>query len=144
MGEVEYLEVEDPARSRPASTPSATAGTARASLARGHRGPRDRGRRPHPLGQRLPPLRGLLPLLAGEHAPGLLRGGPEREVRMMLGENAAALYGFDLEALRPDAERVAVMPEDIARPLEEIPEGVTSPNLRRALYERKKAAAGKS
>jgi predicted TIM-barrel fold metal-dependent hydrolase len=25
------------------------------------------------------------------------------EVRMMLGENAAKLYGFDLEALRPAA-----------------------------------------
>jgi predicted TIM-barrel fold metal-dependent hydrolase len=69
---------------------------------------------------------------------------PEPEVRMMLGENAARLYNFDLEKLKAHAARVAVMPEDIARPLEEIPEGVTSPNLRRALYERKQAGAGKS
>jgi predicted TIM-barrel fold metal-dependent hydrolase len=65
---------------------------------------------------------------------------PEQEVRLMLGENAARLYKFDLEKLRPHAERVAVMPEQVAKPLEEIPEAVTSPNLRRALYEKKKAA----
>ncbi|MBW2236042.1 MAG: amidohydrolase, partial [Deltaproteobacteria bacterium] len=32
------------------------------------------------------------------------------EVRMMLGENAAALYGFDLDALRPQAERAGITP----------------------------------
>lgn len=64
---------------------------------------------------------------------------PEAEVRMMLGENAARLYRFDLEKLRGHAAKAGVMPAEIARPLEEIPEGVTSPNLRKALYERKQA-----
>ena len=65
----------------------------------------------------------------------------EREVRMMLGENAAALYGFDLEALRPDAERIAITPELVRRPLEEIPES-SCPTFIRAKYEKKFAQAG--
>jgi len=64
-------------------------------------------------------------------------GLPEREVRMMLGENAAALYGFDLAALRPAAARVAVLPAAVAQPLDEIPADVTSPNLRKARFERR-------
>jgi predicted TIM-barrel fold metal-dependent hydrolase len=68
---------------------------------------------------------------------------PEAEVRMMLGENAARLYKFDLEKLKPLAAKVAVMPEDVAKPLDEIPEGVTSPNLRKALYEKKRSGAAK-
>ena len=59
---------------------------------------------------------------------------PESEVRQMLGENAATLYKFDMAKLKPFAEKVRVMPKDIAKPLTEIPEGVTSPNLRKALY----------
>lgn len=66
-------------------------------------------------------------------------GLPEAEVRAMLGENAARLYGFDLEKLRPLARKAGVMPADVARPLESVPEGVTSPTLRKALYEQKKA-----
>lgn len=46
---------------------------------------------------------------------------PEDEVRMMLGENAAKLYGFDLEALRPAANEAKITPELVATPLEEIP-----------------------
>jgi predicted TIM-barrel fold metal-dependent hydrolase len=46
---------------------------------------------------------------------------PESEVRMVLGENAARLYGFDLEALRPLAERLGITPELVRQPLEEIP-----------------------
>lgn len=64
-------------------------------------------------------------------------GLPEDEVRALLGGNAARFYGFDLEKLAPLAARVAVMPKDVARPLTEIPEGVTSPSLRKALYERR-------
>ncbi len=63
------------------------------------------------------------------------------ETRMMLGENAARLYGFDLEALRPVAERVGVTPEGVATPLEEVPEGASSPMFRRVLAERKQARA---
>jgi predicted TIM-barrel fold metal-dependent hydrolase len=46
----------------------------------------------------------------------------EPEVRMMLGENAAKLYGFDLEALRPAANEAGITPELVAQPLTEIPE----------------------
>jgi hypothetical protein len=64
------------------------------------------------------------------------------ETRMMLGENAAALYKFDLEALAPIAERVAVTPESVAEPLDEVPPEASSPMLRRAAFERRKPAAG--
>ena len=70
-------------------------------------------------------------------------GLPEDEVRALLGGNAAAFYGFDLEKLRPHAERVGVLPGDVAEPLHEIPEGVTSPSLRKALYE-KRAREGRA
>jgi predicted TIM-barrel fold metal-dependent hydrolase len=45
------------------------------------------------------------------------------EVRMMLGENAAALYGFDLDKLAPLAARFGPRPEEVAVPLppEEMP-----------------------
>jgi predicted TIM-barrel fold metal-dependent hydrolase len=59
------------------------------------------------------------------------------ETRMMLGENAAALYGFDLEALAPLAERIGVTPASVADPLDEIPKEATSPMLRRAYFERR-------
>jgi len=48
-------------------------------------------------------------------------GVPEEEVRMMLGENAAKLYGFDLDALRPAASRVNITPELVATELDELP-----------------------
>jgi predicted TIM-barrel fold metal-dependent hydrolase len=47
----------------------------------------------------------------------------EVEVRAMLGGNAAALYGFDLDALAPIAARVGPTVTEVARPLsdEDIP-----------------------
>jgi predicted TIM-barrel fold metal-dependent hydrolase len=39
------------------------------------------------------------------------------EVRAMLGENAARLYGFDLRALEPIAARVGPTPDEVAVPL---------------------------
>ncbi len=62
----------------------------------------------------------------------------EREVRMMLGENAAALYGFDLEALRPPAEEIGITPELVATPLEEIPADSTCITFQRARFQRAK------
>ncbi len=62
-----------------------------------------------------------------------------KEVRMMLGGNASALYGFDLEALRPYAEKVEITPELVATPLEEIPDSAC-PTFQRARYERQRAA----
>lgn len=50
-------------------------------------------------------------------------GVPYDEVAMMLGSNAAALYGFDLAALAPIADRVGPLKRDIDVPLQrgEIP-----------------------
>jgi predicted TIM-barrel fold metal-dependent hydrolase len=47
------------------------------------------------------------------------------EVQMMLGGNAAALYGFDLDALRPIAAEIGPVVGEVARPLSpaDFPEG---------------------
>ena len=66
------------------------------------------------------------------------------EVRMMLGENAAKLYGFDIEALRPAAEKLGITPELVATPLDEIPADATCPTFQRARYERQMQAAKSS
>jgi predicted TIM-barrel fold metal-dependent hydrolase len=63
----------------------------------------------------------------------------ETEVRMMLGENAAKLYGFDLEALRPAAEKIAITPSMVKVPLDEIPDSAC-PTFQRAKYERQAAS----
>jgi hypothetical protein len=55
---------------------------------------------------------------------------------MMLGENAASLYGFDLEALRPMAEKLGITPDLVRQPLEEIPADSTCITFQRARYER--------
>jgi hypothetical protein len=60
---------------------------------------------------------------------------PEDEVRMMLGENAAALYGFDLDALRSRAEKIAITPSVVREPLEEIPADSTCITFQRARAE---------
>ena len=41
---------------------------------------------------------------------------PEAEARMMLGETAAQVFGFDVDALAPVVERVGPVPEDILTP----------------------------
>jgi predicted TIM-barrel fold metal-dependent hydrolase len=58
----------------------------------------------------------------------------EKEVRMMLGENAAKLYNFDLEALRPLADTANITPQDVAvpLPLSDIPEDSTCVTFQRA------------
>jgi hypothetical protein len=40
---------------------------------------------------------------------------------MILGENAARLYNFDLEKLRPLADRYGPTPEQVNTPLAELP-----------------------
>ena len=66
---------------------------------------------------------------------------PEDEVRMMLGENAAALYGFDLDALRSRAEEVAITPSLVREPLDEIPADSTCITFQRARAEKAMAGA---
>lgn len=53
----------------------------------------------------------------------VLQGLPEEEIRQLLGTTAAAVYGFDLEALAPIADRVGPSVEQLATPLpaEEFP-----------------------
>jgi predicted TIM-barrel fold metal-dependent hydrolase len=65
---------------------------------------------------------------------------PEKEVRMMLGENAANLYGFDLEALRPAAEAADITPALVATELDEIPADSTCITFQQARFERAGAA----
>ncbi len=65
---------------------------------------------------------------------------PENEVRMMLGENAAALYGFDLEALRDAANEIDITPELVRQPLEEIPADSTCITFLRARAEAARAS----
>jgi len=65
---------------------------------------------------------------------------PEDEVRMMLGGNAADLYGFDLEALRPAAAEAGITPELVSTRLEEIPADSTCITFQRARLERASAA----
>jgi predicted TIM-barrel fold metal-dependent hydrolase len=64
---------------------------------------------------------------------------PEREVRMMLGENAAKLYGFDLAKLEAAAARVGITPAQVKVPLDEIPTSAC-PTFQIAKYERARAA----
>jgi predicted TIM-barrel fold metal-dependent hydrolase len=62
----------------------------------------------------------------------------QAEIRAMLGENAARLYGFDLAKLAPIAAKCGPTPEDVARPLprEEIPKDSMSPAFRTRPSER--------
>jgi hypothetical protein len=60
---------------------------------------------------------------------------------MMLGENAAKLYGFDLDALRPLAQEAGITPELVATELDEIPADSTCLAFQRARMER--AMAGR-
>ncbi len=61
---------------------------------------------------------------------------PERERRMLLGENAAGLYNFDLEKLRPLAQKFGPTPEQVNQPLtrDEIPRDATGALFQSALY----------
>ena len=60
----------------------------------------------------------------------------EKEVRMMLGENAAKLYNFDLAALQSLAREVNITPADVAVPLppEDIPADSTCITFQRARF----------
>ena len=47
--------------------------------------------------------------------------------RAILSENAAAVYGFDLEALAPVAERIGPRVDEVHTPLETYPDGSLLP-----------------
>ena len=48
------------------------------------------------------------------------------EVRAMLGTTAAKVYGFDLDALAPLADRIGPTVEQVATPLDQVPDGASS------------------
>jgi predicted TIM-barrel fold metal-dependent hydrolase len=50
---------------------------------------------------------------------------PEPELRQMLGETAAAVYGFDLDRLAPVAAKVGPRVDDVRIPLDRFPEDST-------------------
>jgi hypothetical protein len=51
---------------------------------------------------------------------------PTDEVVAMVGGNAAALYGFDLDALAPIATRVGPTVDEITHPLDKVPDDAYS------------------
>jgi hypothetical protein len=70
-----------------------------------------------------------------ENLRAIFAGTEPAQLRRMLSENAAELFDFDLEALKPLASRVGPTMEEISRPLDQLPD---APNeaLRRAMGER--------
>lgn len=59
------------------------------------------------------------------------KGWSESDLRKVLSENAAGVYGFDLEALAPLADRIGPTVAEIAEPLTEVPDH-QSPAFQRA------------
>jgi hypothetical protein len=47
---------------------------------------------------------------------------PEDEMRKILAGNAASMYGFDLDALAPLAAKVGPTVEEVATPIDEVPD----------------------
>ena len=95
---------------------------------------RDR-RGPRVVGQRLSALRrhvSVQPRVVASH----IRGMVETRRRKVLGENAARLYKFDLEKLRPLAAQYGPTPRQISAPLprDEIPRDSTCYLFQNALY----------
>jgi predicted TIM-barrel fold metal-dependent hydrolase len=65
-----------------------------------------------------------------EHLRQVMSHIPEEEKRKLLGGNAAALYGFDLDALEPIAARHGLGVDELAEPLHELPANPNSALLR--------------
>jgi predicted TIM-barrel fold metal-dependent hydrolase len=57
-----------------------------------------------------------------EHLRARFAGVDPAEVRKMLGENAAKLYDFDLDALAPLAAQIGPTVAEVATPVEDVPE----------------------
>jgi hypothetical protein len=51
----------------------------------------------------------------------------EADVRRVVTDNAARVYGFDVDALKPVAEKVGPSPEEIRMPLDQVPKDSGSP-----------------
>src|SRR6478736_4481592 len=57
-----------------------------------------------------------------EHLRSRFKGVPEDEMRMILAGNAAKLYDFDLAKLAPIAAKVGPTVDEVATPIDEVPE----------------------
>jgi hypothetical protein len=73
-----------------------------------------------------------------EHLRQVLGQLQPEQIQQIVGGNTAELYGFDMDALRADADRYGPTVAEIATPLEELPD---NPNeaLRRSARELTKA-----
>jgi predicted TIM-barrel fold metal-dependent hydrolase len=67
-----------------------------------------------------------------EHLRQVFHDTPEPELRAVLAGNAAQLYGFDLDALAPLAEKVGPTVKELATPLATLPEHPNEALLRAA------------
>ena len=67
-----------------------------------------------------------------EHLRQVMHDLPEADKRAILGENAAKLYGFDLDALAPLAAEHGPTVEELSQPLTELPEKPNSALRRNA------------
>lgn len=76
-------------------------------------------------GQDYPHTEGTYPYTR-EALRNTFEGVPTDEITAMVGGNAASVYGFDLEALAEVAARVGPSLEEIAVPLDEVPEDAYS------------------
>ena len=82
-------------------------------------------------GSDYPHLEGTHPFTA-ESLRFTFAGIEHRDVRLVLGENAARVYGFDLDALAPLAAGIGPRVDDVATPLppSEIPDDAVTMALR--------------
>lgn len=78
-------------------------------------------------GSDFPHLEGCWPF-SRDHLRLAFADVPEAEVRAMVGENAARVYGFDLDALAPLADRFGPSPSEVAAPL--LPDEIPDESLR--------------
>jgi predicted TIM-barrel fold metal-dependent hydrolase len=67
-----------------------------------------------------------------EHLRQVMYDLPEADKRAILGENAAKLYGFDLDALAPLAAEHGPTVEELSQPLGDLPDGANSALRRNA------------
>jgi predicted TIM-barrel fold metal-dependent hydrolase len=68
-----------------------------------------------------------------EHFRQVFHDRPPSVVRKLVGGNAAALYGFDLKALTPLANRIGPTVSEVARPLQELPADANEALLKNAM-----------
>ncbi|MBU3700780.1 MAG: amidohydrolase [Acidimicrobiia bacterium] len=79
------------------------------------------------------------PPFTREHLRQVFPGVGVTEMRRILGENAAKLYKFDLDALAPLAAQYGPTVEELSEPLTRLPEGANEALLRADEYLRKSA-----